>query len=651
MCNEYHVAKNGSDKNMGTKEFPFLTIQKAADVALAGDTVIVHEGEYRELVRPRNGGLHEKCRITYEAAKGERVVIKGSERIANWKLLEGTVWKVVLPNNFFGGENPYELVVMGDWMVDPMPPRVHRGDVYLNGKSFYEAASVEEVKNPQIRYISPYKTWRMREEGILEPEQTIYQWYAEVDEENTTIYANFHGADPNVELVEINVRSACFYPVIPNLNYITVRGFEMAHAASPWTPPTAVQPGLLGCHWSKGWIIENNNIHDAKCSGISIGKDAASGNNEHTKTHRKPGYHNQLESVFRAAKLGWSKETIGSHIIRNNIIHDCGQNGIVGHMGGAFSEIYNNEIYNIAVKHEFYGHEIGGIKLHAAIDTQICRNYIHDCSLGLWLDWQAQGTRVSSNIFDRNNRDVMIEVTSGPHLVDNNLFTSPFSFVNAAQGGAYVHNLWGGFMQHYPVVDRATPYHFPHSAEMLGAAVVYGFDDRWYQNIFMRQEDDLQPYQSYGTASYDGAPVTEEEYINRVYEIGEGDVDIYQKIPQPAYINRNVYYNDTPHFDRELSYLSYEKDANLKVIDNGSEVFIEIDMDEEVLAMLTEIITSDKLGEPRIVNARFENPDGRDIVLDKDMLGNQRRESPMAGPFENLVAGHNRIRIWSRDER
>ena len=59
------------------------------------------------------------------------------------------------------------------------------------------------------------------------------------------------------------------------MNYITVRGFEMAQAASPWTPPTADQPGLLGAHWSKGWIIENNILHDAKCSGISLGKEAS----------------------------------------------------------------------------------------------------------------------------------------------------------------------------------------------------------------------------------------------------------------------------------------------------------------------------------------------------------------------------------------
>ena len=95
MGNIYYVSKKGSDKNKGMKDSPFLTIQKAADIAVAGDTVIVHEGEYREWVRPRNGGLHETCRIVYQAAEGEHVVIKGSERITDWELVEGTVWKAV----------------------------------------------------------------------------------------------------------------------------------------------------------------------------------------------------------------------------------------------------------------------------------------------------------------------------------------------------------------------------------------------------------------------------------------------------------------------------------------------------------------------------------------------------------------------------
>ena len=62
--------------------------------------------------------------------------------------------------------------------------------------------------------------------------------------------------------VEINVRRFCFWPENPGRNYITVRGFTMRQAATQWAPPTALQEGLIGPHWSKGWVIENNIISD-----------------------------------------------------------------------------------------------------------------------------------------------------------------------------------------------------------------------------------------------------------------------------------------------------------------------------------------------------------------------------------------------------
>lgn len=248
---DYHVAKNGDDTNTGTKEQPFLTISKAAKAAQAGDRVIVHKGEYREWVKPEYGGAGNWKRICYETFENEKVVIKGSERIQNWELLKDNVWRAVLPNTMFGDYNPYAETLWGDWLEYPIDYSVHTGEVYLNGKSFYEAPSLACVENPEIRTKGANPPWLMDSELILYPEDTKYQWFAEVGQDNTIIYANFQGADPNKELVEINVRRCCFYPEKTGLNYITVRGFEMAHAACPWAPPTAEQYGLLGAHWSR----------------------------------------------------------------------------------------------------------------------------------------------------------------------------------------------------------------------------------------------------------------------------------------------------------------------------------------------------------------------------------------------------------------
>ena len=643
---EYHVAVTGCDFEDGTKDHPFRTISKAALLAMPGDRVIVHEGEYREWVKPAQGGTSSVSRITYEAAEGERVVIKGSEQITCWEPVEGSVWKAVLPNSFFGTYNPYKEVLGGDWFIYPNDNSLHTGDVYLNGKSFYEAKSLEEVKNPVIRTEGVNPPWTRHPEPILHPEDTMYQWYAETDQETTVIYANFQGVNPNEELTEINVRKCCFYPEKTGLNYITVRGFEMAQAACPWTPPTADQPGLLGTNWSKGWIIENNKIHDAKCSGISIGKEASTGHNLCTRTHRKPGYQYQMEAVFRARQIGWSKETIGSHVIRNNEIYDCGQNGIVGHMGCVFSEIAHNHIYNIAVKHEYFGYEIGGIKLHAAIDVQIHHNNIHNCTLGTWLDWQAQGTRVSKNLYYANDRDLMVEVTHGPYLVDNNIFASDYNFDNIAQGGAYLHNLCCGTMRREDVLDRSTPYHFPHTTEVAGTTVVYSGDDRIYQNVFLGGAMTYTEQSLHGTEGYDGHTNSLEEYISDVTSRGNGDLEQFKHVKQPVYIRGNAYLKGAKPYGREENTHVSDMDPAVRIVETDGKTYLELNVEKEMLEIPTEIYNSEKLGMPRITEAAYENPDGTPIVFDTDYLDQSRNGQPAAGPIEGLKEGMNRILVW-----
>lgn len=643
---EYHISKHGNDGNTGTKEAPFLTISRAAEIAQPGDRIVVHEGEYREWVKPARGGASSVSRIVYEAAKGERVVIKGSERIQSWVQEEGDVWKVTLPDSFFGGYNPYREVLHGDWLVDPKEHWQHPGDVYLNGKSLYEARSLEEVKHPVMRTEGVNPPWTTRKETLPHPEDSLWQWYTEQDGENTVIYANFHGKNPNEELTEINVRKCCFYPERTGRNYITVRGFEMAQAACPWAPPTADQPGLLGTNWSKGWIIEHNLIHDAKCSGISIGKEASTGHNLSTGTHRKSGYQYQMEAVFRAKQIGWDKETIGSHTIRYNTIYDCGQNGIVGHLGCVFSDIHHNHIYQIAAKHEFFGHEIAGIKLHAAIDVQIHHNRIHDCTLGTWLDWQAQGARLSKNLYHSNYRDLMLEVTHGPILVDQNIFASEYNLDNNAQGVAYLHNLFCGTLRRAAVLDRSTPYHFPHSTDVAGTAFVYSGDDRIYQNIFLGGGPVYSPEAHHGTAEYDGAPVSLNEYIDRVMALGNGDEEQFVLVAQPVYINRNAYLNGAAPFHREAERFEGSADPRARLSVEGNAVYLELEVEDGLLGLPTQILRSEDLGMPRVVEAPFDAPDGSLITLDTDYLGHPRSEAPAAGPLEGLKPGFNRICVW-----
>ena len=145
---EYHVAKAGNDENNGTLESPLLTIQAAANIARPGDVIIVHEGVYRERINPPRGGTSDDKRIVYRAAEGENVEIKGSEIIKNWVKFKGTVWKVAIPDSLFGLYNPYKDLIHGDWFADK--GRIHHtGEVYMNGKSFWEMEILERVLHPR----------------------------------------------------------------------------------------------------------------------------------------------------------------------------------------------------------------------------------------------------------------------------------------------------------------------------------------------------------------------------------------------------------------------------------------------------------------------------------------------------------------------
>jgi hypothetical protein len=653
-----HVATDGDDSTDGSDGRPLRTISRAAELARPGDTVLVHEGTYREWVKPRLGGLSDTRRITYQAAPGEHVVVKGSERVTGWEREAGNVWLVSVPNALFGDWNPYALQVAGDWLVRPRAPLVrHLGEVYLNGLSFYEAGSRDEVTDPPLR-TEIQDDWTRTTDRVRKPGQTKLAWYAEVGADTTTIWANFAGADPNAEQVEINVRRSVFSPVEHHIDYITVRGFELAQAACPWTPPTADQPGLIGPNWAKGWIIEDNVIHDAKCSAVSLGKEAATGDNYATLRGDKPGHEYQVESVFAARQIGWDREHVGSHVVRRNTIFDCGQNGIVGHLGCVFSTIEDNHIYNIAIKREFYGHEIAGIKLHAAIDVEIRHNRIHDCSLGTWLDWQAQGARVSRNLYYRNSRDLFVEVSHGPYLVEHNVLASNVSFESFSQGGAFVHNLIGGTVRVVPVHDRATPYHRPHSTQVAGYAVIYGGDDRWIGNVFLGGDiaraygyDTTQgahPAAGYGTAAYDGSPASLGDYIYRIASLPEGSYSRIPGVKEPAYLRDNVYAPGASAFAGESSALALTGEVSFEVVEEGDEVYLEALLPQAFSGVRVGVVTGADLPRPRLVDADFEERDGTPVIAGADLLGKrkERGQDYPAGPIATLAPGRSRIRVW-----
>ncbi|MFA7119203.1 MAG: right-handed parallel beta-helix repeat-containing protein, partial [Sphaerochaetaceae bacterium] len=418
------------------------------------------------------------------------------------------------------------------------------------------------------------------------------------------------------------------------------------------------------------WIIEDCEISDSRCSGISLGKYLQPENeNKWTRGFVKNGTQTERDAICQAQMEGWTKENIGSHIVRRCNIHDCGQTGIVGHLGGVFSIIEHNHIHHINNKQDLKGAEIGGIKMHAAIDVIIRNNHIHHCTRGLWLDWQAQGTRVSQNLFHDNvppkgtemenalsvGEDIFVEVSHGPTLIDNNLLLSPCAGRLSTQGLAFVHNLISGSFTwvgagvenqgiKYPT-PRYTPYHMHHRTEVAGFMTILHGDVRFYNNVFIQMpvREDIESFAKQkgwadmkniqllvGTKPYDGYP-TAKEYFDKFDEKSTlTERDLFYS-PLPIYTGENVYFNGAEPCDHEVKPIVEKQKVTLVLIEdeNGWKI---ISNYSKYLKERVSLIDTETLGEAFEPEQKFEAPDGTPILFDEDYFGKRSYER-IPGPF------------------
>lgn len=588
---EFHVSTMGRDESEGSISKPFKTISAAAQVARPGDVITVHEGVYRERVDPPRGGESKDKHIVYQAAPGEKVVIKGSEIIKGWQKVKDGVWTVTLPNSFFGYFNPYTDLIHGDYMFTNKNNQ-HTGQVYLNGKPLVEAATKKEFDDSVDRQL----------------------WFGEVTEDTTTLWGRFKGADPNEETAEINVRQSVFYPSKEQINYITVRGFTLTQAAANWAPPSAEQVGLIGTHWSKGWIIEENQISHSRCTGITLGKFGDEFDNTYAQDSQ--GWN---KGVQQAVDYGWSKDTVGHHRVANNTISFCGQAGIVGSLGAVFSTIIGNEIHDIGMEQRFDGYEIAGIKFHAPIDVIISGNHIYRTHGygGIWLDWMTQGARVTRNLLHDNHRqDLFVEVNHGPFMVDHNIFLSEVGLLESSGGGAYVHNLFAGKVVLRAEKLRITPFHKPHSTDILGRLKIIGDDERFHNNIFAGPK---------GLAVYDDWKPENLQSVGNVYLAGGKPSTRDRDALVVTNFNPDIKLQDTP----EGWWLEMAVDPNW------------------ISGQKRAIVTSETLGKAKASGAPFEQRDSTPYRHNTDYSGKQRNaDNPAPGPIEFVEEGTIRIKVW-----
>jgi hypothetical protein len=310
-------------------------------------------------------------------------------------------------------------------------------------------------------------------------------------------------------------------------------------------------------------------------------------------------------------------------------------------MGGAFCTIEHNHIYNIGVKHEFYGAEIAGIKLHAAVDAVLENNNIHDCTRGVWLDWQAQGVRVTRNVFHHNDlSDLMVEVSHGPCMVDHNLFLSKHNVENMTQGTAFVHNLFVGNFRFLPcATDRQTPYHFPHSTQVRGVARLFGGDDRVFNNIMLGVYPAIDPRFQPPCAIFN---------IHRTPEFYKMRMDALPLLDRnpilPVYIENNAYAGMSGPFRAEIDPIHVDgMSVDLQERDGVWELTLNV---PSALFASCPPVTTERLGQVIFPEQPFTDAGGKELDFSTDMLG-RVREDVYAGPLTQLKEGMQTICVWA----
>ena len=136
--------KGAADKNSGTSSQPFATIQKAADVAHAGDIVNIRTGTYRETVIPANSGSPDKP-IVFQPDGDADVTISGAD-IADggWTVHEGSIYKKTISLSKAYNENmtgnsilmANQVFIDGKMMIEARWPNVIDPDDLFNRNDF-----------------------------------------------------------------------------------------------------------------------------------------------------------------------------------------------------------------------------------------------------------------------------------------------------------------------------------------------------------------------------------------------------------------------------------------------------------------------------------------------------------------------------------
>jgi len=380
-ASDFYVAKSGDDLNVGSEVNPWLTIQRAARMLRAGDTVYIKNGTYREIVSVENSGS-ERNYITFKAYPKNKVILDGTDnpgshgifniRGKNFIRIEG----LEIRNNTIGWgvlvEHEQDNVNRGATHIELFGLEVHH--------TVGEAIQVRgNVNNVTIRNCVVHDSKKYS--GI-----DIYQW---------------DGGRPH----HVLVRGCTSY------NCQKFAGVASEQADDLLIEQSISYGNRLGIDIGSGKnnVIRNNIVHNCE-TGIAISSNQDS-----------EIYNNTIHDIYDEAFYNYYWSGHGENHARNryynNIVYNAGfgifeSDTSPGHRKGFSSghQFYNNLFYNIgnhgSYRIPFYFKGAAGIKFY---NNTLYMNKNYDA---------LQFTEGAINADIRNNI-ISLSGRKSPIIIDN----------------------------------------------------------------------------------------------------------------------------------------------------------------------------------------------------------------------------------------
>ena len=432
----YYVDNQSSkadDNGPGTSARPFRTIGKAAKVLQPGERVVIASGTYRECVRPERGGTAPTQMISYEAAPGAKVFIKGSAVVKDGWTQDPAIafrrpaaganvnpaaplppapptWGYQFTGAMFpDAYNPFALAsVAGDraWLdtkaVDMGPYFRRRGLVFMDGQPLEPVELQRELVTPKL-YTPPLPGTpqpltglpaRARGGPLMQEVGGTEDARFWTDANGQSIHVRLPNGTPADHTIEITIREQVFAPLNRGLGYIRLKGLTFQHAGNGF--PLPQRGAMVDVQGGTHWIIEDNTFEWANAIGLEIGGGG-----------------------FGA------QQSPTAHIIRGNTMRYCGVEGVAG-MGTRDALIENNLIEWCGWADAEREWESAGAKFHSAQNMLFRRNLIRHMrhANGIWLDSGNRNCRITGNVFADTvsvSAAIHMEMNRQPNQIDNNI--------------------------------------------------------------------------------------------------------------------------------------------------------------------------------------------------------------------------------------